>query len=512
MPSSSSDAKTVPSNRSMHPYLKQGIIIAVAAMIGGFGNRWLTNRRSDTSISNTSHHGHGTSSKEITNPTEPSMAIATFPADQWEAAGIKVSPAKQSDFSKPIRVTGKISLNEDRIAHIFPMVEGTVDQVSVSLGQNVKTDDLLVVIHSREIGTAKLDLYQARLKRELATVKLGIQENITANTKQLIAALRAGQPITEMEQKFRSNAMGDYRERLLASYASYIKAQADLTRLEGVRDSGAVSSKVLLTAQASRDADLATFQSRIEQIEYEMQTSQLLASQDLKEAETKIAVASTNLRILGCSQEDIDSIDPANQGEAISHYPITAPFDGTVITKDVALREQVRQSTSVLTIADLSTVWITADVYEENVPLLRSLSAKNITLRNEAWPDRTFDAKVFYTGEIMDEATRTISMRATADNSERLLKPGMFVTVDLPGITESNVFTLPVGAVLEHDGKSFVFIHSGGDSFERRDVKIGPTDGKVVVIRSGLTHGESVVVDGGFILKSRLLAELMGEE
>jgi multidrug efflux pump subunit AcrA (membrane-fusion protein) len=57
-----------------------------------------------------------------------------------------------------------------------------------------------------------------------------------------------------------------------------------------------------------------------------------------------------------------------------------------------------------------------------------------------------------------------------------------------------------------------VFIHSGGDSFERRDVKIGPTDGKVVVIRSGLTHGESVVVDGGFILKSRLLAELMGEE
>jgi cobalt-zinc-cadmium efflux system membrane fusion protein len=165
-----------------------------------------------------------------------------------------------------------------------------------------------------------------------------------------------------------------------------------------------------------------------------------------------------------------------------------------------------------LTIADLSTVWITADVYEENVPLLRSLSDKTLTIRNEAWPDRTFDAKVFYTGEIMDEATRTIAMRATADNSERLLKPGMFVTVDLPGITESNVFTLPVGAVLEHEGKSFVFIHKGGDSFERRNVKLGPTDGKIVVIRSGLTSGESVVVDGGFILKSRLLAELMGEE
>jgi len=512
MTTSPNDAKPASTNREINPYVKQAIIIASAALIGGLGTRWLTNRNTDTSPVNTPHHDRGTPATDGSSPTQPNLAIATYPVDQWDVAGIKVSPATQSDFSKPIRVTGKISLNEDRIAHIYPMVEGTVDQVSVSLGQTVKTDDLLVVIHSREIGTAKLDLYQARLQRELATVKLGIQENITANTKQLIAALRAGNPITEIEQKFRSNAMGDYRERLLASYASYIKAQADLTRLEGVRDSGAVSSKVLLTAQASRDADLATFQSRIEQIEYEMKTSQLLASQDLKEAETKIAVASTNLRILGCSQEDIDSIDPANQGEAISHYPITAPFDGTVITKDVALREQVRQSTSVLTIADLSTVWITADVYEENVPLLRSLSDKTLTIRNEAWPDRTFDAKVFYTGEIMDEATRTIAMRATADNSERLLKPGMFVTVDLPGITESNVFTLPVGAVLEHEGKSFVFIHKGGDSFERRNVKLGPTDGKIVVIRSGLTSGESVVVDGGFILKSRLLAELMGEE
>lgn len=512
MTTPSNGAKTASSTRAMNPLVKQGIIIAAAALMGGIGTRWLTNRGTDSSKANTSQHGEHNHKPDATSSNEPSAAIAKFPKDQWESAGIQLIPAKQSDFSKPVRVTGKISLNEDRIAHIYPMVEGTVDQVSVGLGQNVKTDDLLVVIHSREIGTAKLDLYQARLQRELASVKLGIQENITANTKQLIAALRAGQPITEIEQRFRSNAMGDYRERLLASYASYIKAQADLSRLEGVRDSGAVSSKVLLTAQASRDADLATFQSRIEQIEYEMKTSQLLASQDLKEAETKIAVASTNLRILGCSQEDIDSIDPANQGEAISHYPITAPFDGTVITKDVALREQVRQNTPVLTIADLSTVWITADVYEENVPLLRSLSDKTITLHNEAWPDRTFDAKVFYTGEIMDEATRTISMRATADNSERLLKPGMFVTVDLPGITESNVFTVPVGAVLEHEGKSFVFIHTGGDAFERRDVTLGPTDGKVVVIRSGVASGESIVVDGGFILKSRLLAELMGEE
>ena len=57
-----------------------------------------------------------------------------------------------SEFVTPVRLTGKVTLNEDRIAHIYPMVEGTVDEVSVTLGQNVTSDDLLVVIHSREIG------------------------------------------------------------------------------------------------------------------------------------------------------------------------------------------------------------------------------------------------------------------------------------------------------------------------------------------------------------------------
>ncbi|MFN9916822.1 MAG: hypothetical protein ACK53L_29810, partial [Pirellulaceae bacterium] len=90
--------------------------------------------------------------------------------------------------------------------------------------------------------------------------------------------------------------MGDFRERLLASYSSYLKSQADVLRLEGVSNSGAISAKQLLAAQATRNADLATFQARIEQIEYEMATSLLMASQAVKEAETRVAVAATNLR------------------------------------------------------------------------------------------------------------------------------------------------------------------------------------------------------------------------
>lgn len=444
--------------------------------------------------------------------SESVLSDIVLPQSQWQAAGIELVKPTMSEFVTPVRLTGKVTLNEDRIAHIYPMVEGTVDEVSVTLGQNVTSDDLLVVIHSREIGQAKLNLYQARLQSEIAIVKRDLQAKIAENTRRLILALRQLRPIQEIEQEFRALAMGDYRERLLASYSGYLKSQADVTRLENVQDSGAVSGKLLLTAQATRNADLATFQARIEQIEYEMETEVLLANQTVKEAETRVAVDATSLRILGVDTKDIESIDPASQGQAISHYPIRAPFNGTVITKDCALREQVRPSDSVLTIADLTSVWITADVFEEHVPLLNALDKKTVSIVNEAWPDKTFQAQVFFTGEIMDEKTRTISLRAIATNPDRLLKPGMFVNVLIPGVSQGNGVTVPKDAVQEHEGKKFVFVHWGSDRFARRDVELGPSNDQGVMIRSGIGTDESIVGQGGFILKSKMLAELLGEE
>ncbi|MFM8573437.1 MAG: efflux RND transporter periplasmic adaptor subunit [Pirellula sp.] len=460
-------------------------------------------------VNPTGDHGEQTA---IAEKNKKTSTLIELPSELWAPSGIEIESPKEELLEVPVYLTGKVSLNEDRISHIFPMVEGTVDSVSVSLGQTVKTDDLLIVIHSREIGQAKLNLYQARLQREIAIVKRDLQTKIAENTRRLIDELRERRPIQEIETRFRTFAMGDYRERLLASYASFLKSQADVARLENVQESGAVSGKLLLTAKATRDADLATFQARIEQIEYEMQTDILLANQTVKEADTRVAVDATSLRILGVDPKDIESVDPTAQGEAISHYPIRAPFDGTVITKDCTIREQVRPSASVLTVADLSTVWITADVFEENVPLLRSLDQQTVTIVNEAWPDKTFTAKVFYTGEIMDEKTRTISLRAIADNSDRLLKPGMFVNVVIPGGLKNSAMTIPSDAIQEHDGKSFVFVQAQGTKFDRREIQVGPkAQGRTMVVK-GLGPKDQVVVKGAFVLKSRMLAELLGEE
>ncbi len=445
---------------------------------------------------------------------EESAAPTTLelPQDRWEVSGIVLQPARISPFAMTVRLTGKVSLNQDRVAHIFPMVEGTVEDVSVGLGETVHAKQLLATIHSREIGEAKLKLFQTRLQLEMAMTKHELQTEVNGNVTDLIKALREKMPIEKIETSFRSRPMGEYRERLLAAYSNYTKSQADVSRLQNITDSGAVSGKTLLSAEANRNADLATFQSRLEEVEYGLRMSSLLSSQALKETETQAAVAETSLHILGVSDDELKKIDPAEQGEGISHYLLRAPFDGTVLTKDVVLSEQVRPDVMLLSIADLSTVWILADLYQEHIPLLESLTDQTIHLHSESWPDRTFDAKVFFAGETMDESTRTISMRAIADNSQRLLKPGMFVTVDLSGIAKQDALQIPLSAIQEHEGQKFVFVHRGDTQFERRNIAVGSANESSITIEDGLVPDESVVVQGGFILKSQMLADLMGEE
>lgn len=442
-----------------------------------------------------------------------SKVSVTLTKSQLSSGIVKSELAIVQPFSSSITLTGKIALNEDRLAHIYPIVQGQAESVGVALGSTVNEGDIILTIRSRDVGTAKLELYQSNLQLELARLKLSLQEELAANTNELLAALRSMPDISEIQNQFMGRPMGDYRERLLQAYAALVKSESDVQRLVAVSESGAIAAKNLLLARASRNADAATFFARIEQVDYELKTTQLQAQQTVKEAETRVAVAATNLRIMGCELQDLKNINPLEQGNIVSEYFIRAPLSGTVIFKDVVLREQVRPETQIMSIADLSTVWIEANVYEKDVPLLRSLKDRNIIFRNAAWPDKQFEAKVFFTGEIMDEKTRTISMRAIAENPAKILKPGMFVTIEFASDNDNRpVIQVPNSSIMDHAGSKFVFVQVSETTFERRDVQTGTSNGTKTVIHSGLQAGDAVVVAGGFILKSKMLESLLGED
>jgi cobalt-zinc-cadmium efflux system membrane fusion protein len=482
------------------------VLSLVSLAIGSFATRMFITSTSDPAV--------------VANPDSPShpepattnIGQVSLPQELWKGAKIEVKPALRSDLSHSVRLTGKVGLNEDRVAHIYPMVEGAVESVHVQLGQQVLANDLLVIIHSREVGQAKLELYQARLLLDFAKMKEERTKEVVTNTLDLIAELRQNVPIDAIEEKFRNRPMGENRQKLLSAYTNLYKSQVDFSRLESLGDRSAIPAKQFVSAEALRNADRANFQANLEQIEYDIKNMEFVSSQTVSESVTRVAVAETKLSILGYKREELSNVNPALEDEAISHYPIRAPFDGTVLSKDVALLEFTRPGVQLISIADLSTVWIAADVYEENLPILQALTDKEILVRNEAWPDRTFSAQIFYTGEVMDESSRTIALRATASNSERLLKPGMFVNVELPGAIDKDVLQVPAAAIQEHEGQKFVFVQKTDDLFQRVNVKVGRVGNDGTEVLEGLDENAPVVVSGGFILKSKLLADLMGGE
>lgn len=438
-------------------------------------------------------HGHG----------EEEQEVVTLPKEKWDIAGLRIQQIERGTLSGVAWVTGKLTLNEDRLAHIYSLVDGRVHEVNVQFGDDVKQDQVLAVIDSKEVGAAKLGLFQNRLDAEFARINNEWKQKINTNTQELIKALEQGTPITKIDELFGAKPMGEYRQQMMVAYASLHKSQADYERLRSLAAQKVVAGKLLITAKANIEADQATFLALQEQLKFTAWQQSLLSEQKMRQAEQTVGVAQSQLYILGYHEADLVDIDPVSEGERISHYAIKAPFDGTVIGKNVVLAERVGPDTEMFQVADLSSLWVQADIYQKDLPKLHEMGD---TLHFRA-PNTSHDhtANIFYTGDILDPKTRTAQLRAIVENPKRRLKAGMFVEVALPGESIPDVILVPASALQEIEGKDIVFVQTSDDQFQKRNVVVGNRSNGTVQIREGLQAGEFVVVSGGFTLKSELM-------
>jgi cobalt-zinc-cadmium efflux system membrane fusion protein len=156
----------------------------------------------------------------------------------------------------------------------------------------------------------------------------------------------------------------------------------------------------------------------------------------------------------------------------------------------------------IFTMADLSTVWVEVAIHESHYDALSRSQGASLSLRSPAYPGRSFEAVVIYSGDLVDATTRTIKLLARARNPDRRLKPGMFVDVSLRLKGTREALLIPEGAVYTDDDRKVVFVRTGPERFERRQVVTGTADGDKVAIIEGLEPGDRVVVEGGFKLKA----------
>ena len=185
------------------------------------------------------------------------------------------------------------------------------------------------------------------------------------------------------------------------------------------------------------------------------------------------------------------------------HVPVRAPFAGAVIERLASPGEAVTLGDPLVVVSDLSRVWITAEVAETD---LHRLSAPQpVGFRVAAWPDEEFSATLTTIGDVINPATRRVTIRAEADNADGRLKPEMFATLAVASGTERNLLVVPAAALQELAGEPVVFVETGPGEFRRRRVVTGAALDGDIEIREGLAAGEVIAVEGAFLLRSALI-------
>jgi membrane fusion protein, heavy metal efflux system len=213
------------------------------------------------------------------------------------------------------------------------------------------------------------------------------------------------------------------------------------------------------------------------------------AQSDYAQAQSEFDRAETRLRSIGVS---------SNQVEKTRLLSVKAPMAGSVIDLQVAPGAFLNDPTAeIMTIANLETVWVTANVPESDTALVAKGQAADVAFT--AYPDEVFKGRVLFVSDVVDSDTRRIKVRIAFDNEDRRLRPGMFANVTFHAPTQS-LPVVPASALLLKDDLNQVLVETAPWTFEARTVDIGFQDGDQVALTGGVKVGDRVVTKGGVLL------------
>jgi len=328
---------------------------------------------------------------------------------------IEVAPVARGQLLMPREFTATVQPNHNELADVTTLIRGRVVKVYVDVGQDVKKDDLLAMLHSTDLGVAEG------------------------------ASLKAAAKLHEARLAY---------ERARDLYEQKVVSLAELQRREA--------------AMKTARAEAREMQNRLE--------------------------------LFGVPQQEVERLDREQTIKA--DVSLRAPFDGRVIMRNITRGEVVETEQKLFTVADLSDLWVVGNVPEKDVQFIRKDQKVDVIV--SAYPHAIVPGTITYVGDVLDSATRTMRLRVTVPNPDRLLKPEMFAIVRVYAALSPDVLTLPLEAVQNGPAGKIVFVQRGTNDFEVRMVKLGEEQGEIVTVSDGVAVGERVVTKGSFVLKSEM--------
>ncbi|HXV67307.1 MAG TPA: efflux RND transporter periplasmic adaptor subunit [Nitrospira sp.] len=301
------------------------------------------------------------------------------------------------------------------------------------------------------------------------------------------------------------------RGRVVEVYADLgqeVKANAPLAILYsselGLAQSGYLKARAKLhvAEQAYGRAKFLLQEKVIGEAEAQRRQAELLSIQ----AETN--EAHDRLKLLGMNDEEFRRLERTREIRSV--VPIIAPFAGRIIGRRLTRGEVVETTENLFVLADLSEVWVQANIPEKDIPFVHAVHASGdmkAEVRINAYPKEIFKGTITYVGDVLDPVTRTMQLRLELSNSDGRLKPEMFASIRLFSEAQPDRLAVPEAALQRDQGRTFVFVQRSATEYEMREVRVGESNGTLISVLDGLNEGEQVVTHGAFVLKSELLKQ-----
>jgi cobalt-zinc-cadmium efflux system membrane fusion protein len=255
------------------------------------------------------------------------------------------------------------------------------------------------------------------------------------------------------------------------------------------------------------DSDLQ-YATRAYELAKDLYENKAMPLKDLKQAENELVKARAEFRrakerllSLRIPAEELDK--PLDRQKITSRFEMKSPLTGLVAERAVTPGQSVGGDASqvLFTVADLDMLQVLADVYERDLALVKEGQFAKVSV--EAYPGIDFPATVAAIGDVVDPATRTIKVRAWVNNVDHRLKPEMFARLHLEVGDTTQFIIVPREAVLEADGKQFIYVVEGQDQYVKREIKVSNVSPTQVRVLDGLARGQRIVTKGAVLIKGR---------
>ena len=426
-------------------------------------------------------------------------ARAELPEEAIKNADITIQTAGSAKLKNLLNLSGEIGLNEEKVVHIVPRLDGVVKKVFKDLGDRVTVGDVLAIIESRELADAKINYLAATKQANLAKLDLERQTLILKNTNQMLDLLQKKLDLEEVYRELKDLQIGRSRELLIPAYAKLSLAKSVYLREKKLFEKGISSESEYLLAVENYKSGEAKYIALREKIAYDGQWA-VRQKKRTDEMETlKLQMARQKLFVLGLTNQEVGTL--SNQKEhSFIQYELRSPLGGVIIQKHLTTGEAVKNDDDVFLLADFSEVWANIAIPAKDLKYVKL--GQNVVVKDE---NLGIEAKgnLTYLDSIIDEKNRTVTGRVVIPNPKGHWRPGTFVTLKLVLEERTVPLAVPTKAIQTIRDWSVVFVKYG-NFFEARPLELGANDGHWVEVLRGLTKGELYVAQNSFVVKAEI--------